>query len=39
MPVDKALAIMTESVGAAIDPTCLDALRQAIGALRATLAA
>ena len=39
MPVDKALAIMTESVGAAIDAACLDALRQAIGPLRATLAA
>jgi HD-GYP domain-containing protein (c-di-GMP phosphodiesterase class II) len=39
MPIDKALAIMSESVGAAIDPACLDALRQAIVGLRATLAA
>jgi len=38
MTIAKALAIMSESVGAAIDPDCLDALRQAIGGLGVTLA-
>jgi HD-GYP domain-containing protein (c-di-GMP phosphodiesterase class II) len=39
MPISKALAIMQESVGSAIDPHCFTALRQAIGAIDATLAA
>ena len=30
MPVDKALAIMTEMIGTAIDPDCFAALRQAM---------
>jgi HD-GYP domain-containing protein (c-di-GMP phosphodiesterase class II) len=39
MPVSKALAIMAESVGTAIDPDCFDALKRAMGSLDATLAA
>jgi putative nucleotidyltransferase with HDIG domain len=39
MPVSKALAIMAESVGTAIDPDCFAALRAAMGSLDATLAA
>ena len=39
MPISKALALMRDSVGSAIDPDCLSALRQAIGAIDTTLAA
>jgi len=39
MPISKALALMRESVGSAIDPDCYSALRQAIGAIDADLAA
>jgi HD-GYP domain-containing protein (c-di-GMP phosphodiesterase class II) len=39
MPVAKALAIMTEMVGTAIDPDCFGALRQAIGNIESSLAA
>jgi HD-GYP domain-containing protein (c-di-GMP phosphodiesterase class II) len=39
MPISKALAIMRESVGSAIDPDCFGALRQAIGAIDVNLAA
>jgi HD-GYP domain-containing protein (c-di-GMP phosphodiesterase class II) len=39
MPVTKALAIMTESVGTAIDPDCFAALHRALARLDATLAA
>ncbi len=39
MPVSEALAIMAESIGSAIDPDCFGALRQALGAIDATLAA
>jgi HD-GYP domain-containing protein (c-di-GMP phosphodiesterase class II) len=39
MPVVKALAIMTDMVGSAIDPDCFSALRQAIGEVEAALAA
>jgi HD-GYP domain-containing protein (c-di-GMP phosphodiesterase class II) len=39
MPISKALAIMQESVGSAVDADCLGALRQAIGAIDATLVA
>jgi HD-GYP domain-containing protein (c-di-GMP phosphodiesterase class II) len=39
MPVSRALAIMAESVGSAIDPECFGALRQALEAIDATLAA
>ena len=39
MPISKALAIMRESVGSAIDPGCFGALRQAIGAIDVNLAA
>jgi HD-GYP domain-containing protein (c-di-GMP phosphodiesterase class II) len=39
MPISKALAIMRESVGSAIDPVCFGALRQAIGAIDVNLAA
>lgn len=39
MPISKAFAIMFESVGAAIDAACFSALRQAMGAIDATLAA
>jgi HD-GYP domain-containing protein (c-di-GMP phosphodiesterase class II) len=30
MPVDKALSIMTEMVGTALDPVCFDALRASL---------
>ena len=39
MPVSKALGIMSEMVGTQIDADCLAALRRAIGAVDATLAA
>jgi HD-GYP domain-containing protein (c-di-GMP phosphodiesterase class II) len=39
MPVTKALAIMAEMVGAAIDVECFAALRRAIARLDVTLAA
>jgi HD-GYP domain-containing protein (c-di-GMP phosphodiesterase class II) len=39
MPVSKALGIMTDMVGTQIDATCFAALRRAIGAVDATLAA
>lgn len=39
MPIAKALAIMSESVGTAIDPDCFDALRRVLGRLGTTLAA
>ena len=39
MPVAKALAIMGELVGSAIDPDCFAALRRAIGNIEAPLAA
>ena len=39
MPVTKALAIMTESIGTAIDPDCFAALHRALARLDATLAA
>ncbi len=39
MPVDKALAIMSDMVGTAIDPDCLRALRHAIGGIDVSLAA
>ena len=33
MPISKALAIMTDDLGAAIDQTCFDALCTALGRL------
>jgi HD-GYP domain-containing protein (c-di-GMP phosphodiesterase class II) len=39
MPVAKALAIMSDMVGTAIDPNCLDALRQVIGSMQVSLTA
>ena len=39
MPVSKALGIMSEMVGTQIDADCFAALRRAIGAVDATLAA
>jgi HD-GYP domain-containing protein (c-di-GMP phosphodiesterase class II) len=39
MPVAKALAIMSDMVGTAIDPNCFDALRQVIGSMQVSLAA
>jgi hypothetical protein len=39
MPVAKALAIMAELVGSAIDSDCFAALRRAIGSIEAALAA
>jgi HD-GYP domain-containing protein (c-di-GMP phosphodiesterase class II) len=39
MPISKALVVMRESIGTAIDPDCFAALRQAIGAIDVTLAA
>jgi HD-GYP domain-containing protein (c-di-GMP phosphodiesterase class II) len=39
MPVSKALGIMSEMVGTQIDSDCFTALRRAIGAVDATLAA
>jgi HD-GYP domain-containing protein (c-di-GMP phosphodiesterase class II) len=39
MPVSKALGIMSEMVGTQIDANCFAALRRAIGAVDATLAA
>ncbi|MGH6846197.1 MAG: HD domain-containing phosphohydrolase [Methylocella sp.] len=39
MPISKSLAIMSESVGTAIDPDCFHALRHAMGNLDVTLAA
>ena len=30
MPVDKALSIMEEAVGSAIDPVCFSALKRAL---------
>jgi HD-GYP domain-containing protein (c-di-GMP phosphodiesterase class II) len=39
MPISRAMAIMSDSVGTAIDGGCFNALRQAMGGLDATLAA
>jgi putative nucleotidyltransferase with HDIG domain len=39
MPVDKALSIMTEMVGTAIDPRCFDALKQALQRVDSAIAA
>jgi HD-GYP domain-containing protein (c-di-GMP phosphodiesterase class II) len=39
IPISKTLAIMSESVGTAIDPDCFNALQQAMGSLDVTLAA
>ena len=39
MPVSKALAIMTDMVGTAIDAACFAALRRGIGSVDAALAA
>jgi HD-GYP domain-containing protein (c-di-GMP phosphodiesterase class II) len=39
MPVSKALAIMTEMEGTAVDPDCLQALRRALRRVDQTLAA
>ena len=39
MPVTKALAIMTDMVGTAIDTDCFEALRRALGRADETLAA
>ena len=39
MPVSKALGIMSGMVGTQIDSDCFAALRRAIGAVDATLAA
>jgi HD-GYP domain-containing protein (c-di-GMP phosphodiesterase class II) len=39
MPISKALAIMAQDVGTAIDPDCFDALRRAVRAIDKTLAA
>ena len=39
MPVSKALGIMSEMIGTQIDSDCFAALRRAIGAADATLAA
>jgi HD-GYP domain-containing protein (c-di-GMP phosphodiesterase class II) len=39
MPVNKAFAIMTESLGTAIDPDCFAALRRAVGAVDSSFAA
>jgi HD-GYP domain-containing protein (c-di-GMP phosphodiesterase class II) len=39
MPITKALSVMSEMVGTAIDADCFNAIRQAIGRVDATLAA
>jgi len=39
MPVSKALAVMTEMLGTAIDSRCFDALKQGLGSVDANLAA
>jgi HD-GYP domain-containing protein (c-di-GMP phosphodiesterase class II) len=39
MPVDQALALMTDMVGTAVDPDCFSALRRAIGNVDVSLAA
>jgi HD-GYP domain-containing protein (c-di-GMP phosphodiesterase class II) len=39
LPIDKALAIMSDMVGTAIDPDCFQALRQAIGHIDLSMAA
>ncbi len=39
MPISKALGIMDEMVGTAIDASCFDALRRAVAALEVTQAA
>jgi HD-GYP domain-containing protein (c-di-GMP phosphodiesterase class II) len=39
MPATKAMAIMTEMVGTALDPTCLEALRQALARVDHSMAA
>lgn len=39
MPITKALAIMAEMVGSAIDADCFGALKRALGAIDGTLAA
>ena len=39
MPVGKALALMTDMVGTAIEPACLDALKTAVARIEKTLAA
>ena len=39
MPVDKALSIMAEMVGTAIDPVCFDALRAALKRVEPAVAA
>jgi putative nucleotidyltransferase with HDIG domain len=39
MPVNKALAIMTEMVGTALDPICLDALQRALKRVDPAMAA
>ncbi|PZR82786.1 MAG: hypothetical protein DLM68_15525, partial [Hyphomicrobiales bacterium] len=39
IPISKSLAIMSQSVGTAIDPDCFNALRHAMGSLDVSLAA
>ena len=39
MPVDHALAVMTDMVGVALDPDCFNALRRAIGNVEISVAA
>jgi putative nucleotidyltransferase with HDIG domain len=39
MPIDKALSIMAEMVGTAIDPHCFDALKQALQRVDSAIAA
>jgi HD-GYP domain-containing protein (c-di-GMP phosphodiesterase class II) len=39
MPVDKALSIMAEMEGTAIDPRCFDALKQALRRVDSAIAA
>jgi putative nucleotidyltransferase with HDIG domain len=39
MPIDKALSIMAEMVGTAIDPRCFDALKQALRRVDSAIAA
>jgi HD-GYP domain-containing protein (c-di-GMP phosphodiesterase class II) len=39
MPVAKALSIMTEDVGSAIDGNCFEALKRALGKMNVSLAA
>jgi len=39
MPIDKALSVMAEMVGTAIDPRCFDALKQALQRVDSAIAA